>query len=162
MDVLMLVHLAVHVGVCVRMYVRVDLGVDLGGHPRAALAQQQLLLCQVLLVVHGAHGTLLLWAGGAGRGGGAASLPVPVGQPGVWALQALGGWGAGRRAVLLVLTEPQQHHAQDEHQAGGDADDHGPGQRVGGRGEDGRGGRLGVWGRRGQGREGVRTHEGIC
>lgn len=64
MDVLMLMYFPVHVGVSVCVNVRVDFWVYLRGECRSSLGEEELLLCQVLLIVQGAH-AVFLRAGGA-------------------------------------------------------------------------------------------------
>lgn len=56
MNVLMLMYFPVHVGVGVRVNVTVDFGVDFRGDGRPSLREEVVvLLCQVLLIVQGAH-----------------------------------------------------------------------------------------------------------
>lgn len=145
MNVLMLMNFPVHVGVCVRVNVSVDFGIDLGRDGSASLVEKELLLCQILLVVHCTH-AVFVRAGRARRRRGAASLPLatrrdPVGDGGGGG----GGGAAGRGALLSTLAEPEQHGAEDEDDSGGDADDDGPGQGAGGRRKDGHDGGLGVY-----------------
>lgn len=149
MNVLMLMYFPVHVGVSVCVNVSVDFGVDFRGDCWSSLGEEELLLRQVLLVVHGAH-AVFLWAGGAGGRGHAAPVPLSIRQP-VGALQYLRrrSWGAGRGTVLSALAEPQQHCAKDEHYSSRDANDDGPGEGAGGWREHGHDGRLRVCKRRG-------------
>lgn len=151
MNVLMLMHFPVHVRVSVCVNVCVDFGVDFGGQRGPSLAEEELLLCQVLLIVHGARAVFVR----AGRAGGrrrAAPVPLSIRQP-VGAVQHLRGRGALRGAVLFALAEPQQHCAKDEHYSSGDANDHGPRERAGGRRKYGFDGRLSVCKKREPGRE---------
>lgn len=145
MNVLMLMHFAVHVGVSVRVNVSKDFGVYFRGQSR--MGEQELLLCQVLLIVHGGH-AVFVWAGGDGGGSHAAPVPLTIQRP-VGARRCLGGCGrsAGRGAVFSALTEPEQHSAKDQDYSCWDAHDHGPGERVVGWREDGRGGTFCVCGR---------------
>lgn len=144
MNVLVLMYFPVHVGVSVCVNVSVDFGVDFGGEGRAPLAQEQLLLGEVLLIVYGAH-AVFFWAGGAGGGRHTAPVAFSVGQP-VGSLQNLGGRGrsTGRGTVLLTLTEPQQHCTQDEHHPSRDTNNDRPGEGVGGWCKYGSDGKLGV------------------
>lgn len=132
MNVLMLMYFPVHVGVSVCVNVSVDFGVDFWVDGRSSLAEEELLLCQILLIVHGAH-AVFLWAGGAGRWSSAAPVPLSVRQP-VGALQYLRGCSrsAGRRTVFSTLAEPEQHCAKDEHYSSRDANDDRPGEGAGG------------------------------
>lgn len=132
MNVLMLMYFPVHMGVSVCVNVSVDFGVDFRRDRWSPLGEEELLLCQVLLIVHGAH-AVFLWAGGAGRRSHTAPVPLSIGQP-VGALQYLCGssWSAGRGAVFSALAEPQQHGAKDEHYSSGDANDDRPGEGAGG------------------------------
>lgn len=128
----MLMHFPVHVGVGVRVNVRVDFGVDFWRKCGSSLTEEELLLCQVLLIVHGAH-AVFLRTRGRGR---ASSLPLSVRQP-VGAVQHLRRCccscrSAGGRTVFSALTEPQQHRAKDEHDSRRNADDDRPGQGAGG------------------------------
>lgn len=145
MNVLMLMYFPVHVGVGVRVNVSVDFGVDFRGDCRSSLCEEELLLRQVLLIVHGAH-AVFLWAGGAGGGSHAPPLPLSVRQPVGALLQDLcrSSCSRGRGAVLSALAEPQQHGAKDEHYSSRDADDDGPGEGAGGRREHRHDGRLRV------------------
>ena len=59
MNVLMLMYFPVHMGVSVCVNVSVDFGVDLWGDCRSSLGEEELLLSQVLLIVHGAHAVFL-------------------------------------------------------------------------------------------------------
>lgn len=129
----MLMYFPVHVGVSVRVDVCVDFGIDFRGERWASLVEEELLLRQVLLVVHGAH-AVFLRAGGAGGRSHAAPVPLSIWQP-VGALQYLcsRSRSAGRRAVFSALAEPQQHCAKDEHYSSRYANDDRPGQRAGGR-----------------------------
>lgn len=120
MDVLVLVHLPVHVGVGVRVDVRVDFGVDFGRDAGSGLAEEQLLLGQVVLVVQ----AVFIRAGGRRR---AAPVPLSVRR----AVGALRRRAAGRRAVLPALAEPQQDRGEDEDYSSRDADDDGPGEGAG-------------------------------
>lgn len=61
MNVLVLMYFPVHVGVGVCVNVSVDFGVDFWWDGGSSLAEEELLLCQVLLIVHGAH-AVFLWA----------------------------------------------------------------------------------------------------
>lgn len=121
MDVLVLMHLPVHVGVGVRVDVRVDFGVDFGRDAGSGLAEEQLLLGQVVLVVQ----AVFVRAGRAGGRRRAAPLSVRH------AVGALRRRGAGRRAVLPALAEPQQDRGEDEDYSSRDADDDGPGEGAG-------------------------------
>lgn len=129
MNVLVLVNLPVHmrVGVCVD--VRVDFRVDFGWDAGSGLAEEELLLGQVLLIVHGAH-AVFIWAGGAGGRSGAAPVPLSI-RGSVGALQRLWGGSAGRGAVFSALAKPQQDGGKDEDYSGRDADDDGPGEGAG-------------------------------
>lgn len=149
MNVLMLMYFPVHVGVSVCVNVSVDFGVDFRGDCRSPLGEEELLLCQILLIVHGAH-TVFLRAGGAGGRSHAAPVSLSIWQA-VGALQYLcsRSWSAGRRAVLSALAEPQQHGAKDEHYSSRDANDDRPGEGAGGRREHWCDGRLRVCKRRG-------------
>lgn len=147
MDVLMLMHFPVHMRMSVRMDVRVDFGIDFWGERRPSLAEQELLLRQVLLIVHGAHTVFLR----AGRRRYAAPVPLSVWQP-VRALQylcrRLRHRSAGRRTMFSALAEPQQHRAKDEHYPSRYANDDRPGEGAGGWREYGCDGRFCVWKRR--------------
>lgn len=145
MNVLMLMYFPVHVGVSVCVNVSVDFRVDFWRDGRSCLAEEELLLRQVLLIVHGAH-AVFLRAGGAGRRSHVGPVPLSVRQP-VGALQHLRGCGrsAGRRTVLSTLAEPEQHRAKDEHYSSRDANDDRPGEGAGGWRKYGRDGRLCVW-----------------
>lgn len=137
MNVLMLMDFPVNVGVSVRVNVSVDFGVYFSGDCWSTLGEEELLLCQVVLIVHGAH-AVFLWAGG-GDGGGSHAAPVPLSIRGpVGALQYFSGggggsWSAGRRTVFSALAEPQQHGAKDEDYSSRDADNDGPGEGTVGR-----------------------------
>lgn len=87
MNVLMLMYFPVHVGVCVCVDVGVDFGVYLRGDGWPSLGEEELLLCQVVLIVHRAH-AVFLRAGGDGGGGHAGPVPLSVCRP-VGALQHL-------------------------------------------------------------------------
>lgn len=134
---LMLMDFAVHVGVSVRVNVSVDFGVYFSGDCWSTLGEEELLLCQVVLIVHGTH-AVFLWAGG-GDGGRSHGAPVPLSIRGpVGALQYFpggsgGSWSAGRRTVFSALAEPQQHSAKDEDYSSRDADNDGPGEGTVGR-----------------------------
>lgn len=65
MNVLMLMYFSIHVGVGVCVNVRIDFGVDFRWNCLPSLAEEELLLGQVLLIVHGAH-AVFVRAGGAG------------------------------------------------------------------------------------------------
>lgn len=138
MNVLVLMHFPVHVGVSVCVNVGVEFRVDFRGRSQHSLAEEELLLGQVLLVVHGAH-AVFLWVGGSGQGSGAG--PVPLSMP-VGAVQSLWSRSAGRGAVFSALAEPQQNCGEDEHDSRRDADDDGPGEGAGGCWESGHDGRL--------------------
>lgn len=143
MNVLVLMYFPVHVGVSVCVNVSKDFGVYFRGESR--MAEEELLLCQVLLIVHGGD-AVFVWAGGDGGGGHAASFPLSIRRP-VGALHRLGGGGAGRGAVFSALAEPEQRSTEDQDYSRGDADDDGPRQRVVSWREDGRDGRFCVCGR---------------
>lgn len=147
MNVLMLMYFPVHVGVCVCVNVSVDFGINFGWDSRPSLAEEELLLCQVLLVVH----AVFLRAGGAGRRSHAAPVPLSIRQP-LGALQHLRacGRGAGRGTVLSTLAEPEQRCSKDEHYSSGDANDDRPGEGAGGLRKYGRDRRMCVCKRRGQ------------
>lgn len=149
MNVLMLMYFSIHVGVSVRVNVSVNFRVDFRGDRWASLGEEELLLCQVLLIVHGAH-AVFLRAGGAGRRSRVAPVPLSVGQL-VGALQYLCGrsWRVGRGAVFSALAEPQEHSAKDEHYSSWDPNDDRPGEGAGGWWENGRDGRLRVCRKRG-------------
>lgn len=141
-------HFPVHVRVSVCVNVRVDLGVDFRVGRCSSLGEEELLLCQVLLIVRGAH-AVFVRAGGQSH---AAPVPLPIRRP-VGALQYLRscGWSTGRgRAVLPALAKPQQHCAKDEHYSSRDANDDRPGEGAGGWREHGHDGRLCVWEGRGK------------
>lgn len=131
MNVLMLMYFPIHVGVSVCVNVSVDFGVDFWWDGGPSLAEEELLLGQVLLIVHGAH-AVFFRAGGAGRWSRVAPVPLSVRQP-VGALQYLCGcsWRAWRRTVFSALAEPEQHCAKDEHYSSRDANDDRPGERAG-------------------------------
>lgn len=139
----MLMYFPVHVRVSVCVNVSVDFGVDFGRQCGSSLAEEQLLLCQILLIVHGAH-AVFLWAGAVGGCSGAAQpLPLSVRRSvgGVQHLRPC--WsGARRRTVLSTLAKPQQRRAKDENYSSRDANDDGPGEGAGGRGENRCHGRL--------------------
>lgn len=158
MNVLMLMHFTVHMRVSVRVNVCVDFGVDFRGECWSSLAEEELLLCQVLLIVHGAH-AVFLWADGAGGRRRAAPVPLSIRQP-LGALQHLcsRSWSTGRGALFSALTEPQQHRAKDEHNSSGYANDDRPGEGAGGWREHGRDGRLCVCKRRGPEKTRIRTN----
>lgn len=126
--------------------VGVDFRVDFRRRSRSSLAEEELLLGQVLLVVHGAH-AVFLWTGGPGQRSGAG--PVPLSMP----VGALRSRSAGRGAVFSALAQPQQNGGEDEHDSRRDADDDGPGEGAGGCWERGNDGRLCVWKRRRGGRK---------
>lgn len=134
----------IHVGVSVGVNVSVDFGVYFWGDCWSSLAEEELLLCQVFLIVQWAH-VVFLRAGGDGGWGHAAPVPLSMRRP-VGALQHLCGcsWSTGRWAVLSALAEPEQHCAKDEHYSSGDANDDRPGERAVGWWEHGRDGRFGV------------------
>lgn len=138
MNVLMLMHFPVHVGVSVRVNVSKDFGVYFRGESR--MGEEELLLCQVFLIVHGGD-AVFVWAGGDGGRSHAAPVSLTIRRP-VGALQRLGGCGrsAGRGAVFSALTEPEQHSAEDQDYSCWDAHDDRPGERVVGWREDGRDG----------------------
>lgn len=145
MNVLVLMYFPVHMGVSVCVNVSKDFGVYFRGEGR--VAEEELLLCQVLLIVHG-RDAVFVWAGGDGGGGRAAPVPLSIRRP-VGALHHLGGCsrGAGRGAVFSALAEPEQRSTEDQDYSRGDADDDGPRQRVVGWREYGRDGGFGVCGR---------------
>lgn len=122
--------------------VRKDFGVHFGG--KGGVGEEELLLRQVLLVVHGGH-AVFVWAGRDGGGGRAAPFPLPIRRP----VGALGGRGrgAGGGAVFSALAEPEQHGAEDQDYSRGDAHDDRPGEGVVGWREYGRDGTLCVCGR---------------
>lgn len=91
MNVLMLVYFPVDMGVSVCVNVCVDFGVDFRGHCWSSLTEKELLLCQVLLIVHGAHAVFVRARGAGGRRH-IAPIPLPIRQP-VGALQYLGSNG---------------------------------------------------------------------
>lgn len=88
MNVLMLMYFPVYMGVSVRVNVCVDFGVDFRGDCWSSLTEEQLLLCQILLIVHGAHAVFVRARGVGGRSH-KASIPFSIRQP-LGALQYLG------------------------------------------------------------------------
>lgn len=138
-------HFPVHVGVSVRVNVSKDFGVYFRGESR--MGEEELLLGQVFLIVHGGD-AVFVWAGGDGGRSHAAPVSLTIRRP-VGALQRLGGCGrcAGRGAVFSALTEPEQHSAEDQDYSCWDAHDDRPGERVVGWREDGRDGTFCVCGR---------------
>lgn len=128
MNVLVLMYFPVHVGVSVCVNVSKDFGVYFRGESR--MGEEELLLCQVFLIVHGGD-AVFVRAGGGGGGGRGAPVPVSIRRP-VGALQRVGGRGrgAGRGAVFSALTEPEQRSTEYQDYSRGDADDDRPGQRV--------------------------------
>ena len=122
-----------------------DFGVYFRGESR--MGEEELLLRQVFLIVHGGD-AVFVRAGRVGGGSHAAPLPLAIRRP-VGALQRLGGCGrsAGRGAVFPALTEPEQHSAEDQDYSCWDAHDDRPGQGVVGWREDGRDGTVRACGR---------------
>ena len=83
----MLMYFPVHVGVSVCVNVSVDFGVYFWGDCWSSLTQEELLLCQVFLIVQRAHVVFLRTGGDGGRGH-AAPVPLSMRRP-VGALQHL-------------------------------------------------------------------------
>lgn len=126
---------------------RVNVGKDFGVNFRgeSGMGEEELLLRQVFLIVHGGHAVFVRAGGDRGRSHAAPPLSLPIRRP----VGALGGCGgaAGRGAVFSALAEPEQHGAEDQDYSCWDAHDDRPGEGVVGRREDGRDGTFGVCGR---------------